>query len=717
MIGDKRYIGLILFVLMFIFSCSRQIPDPVSPPKNDFIPATPANVTANVGDRLVALTWSVPDTQGIRFYRVYMAVSDSAAYTLLSEVNETHYTAANLQNGRTYHFKISSVSHTRFEGYSSAPMAAVPDLFAIVANDGEEFTNSRQITLSLVAPTGTQYMQISNDSTFAGAIWEHFLLTKSWELPSGDMTRVIYAKFRDSSDQVTADHYSDSITLDTEATIDSINFAPAGVPFASGDRVHFRLFANESDGQARITIGQTLASIILYDDGTRGDVAANDGIYEINYFIAANLDFENTPVYGNFTDRATNSAQQVQSRINMSVRRAPDPVSIYGITGISDFYDRLELNWNRSNASDFAQYKVYRSLTPGVDSTDILVSTLSSISTNSLIDTGLAANTTYYYKLYVIDNTGLWAGSNEVHANTFTNIPPNPVTIYPVVADPGTHDRLSLTWSACNDQDFLRYELFRSMDATVDTSDLLILVSSTETAYTDTGLTSTTTYYYRVMALDRAGNRSWSNIVSGRTGVDNPPPSAVILPLNPEPDNYQSIDIRWNQPDLNDFQSYRLYSWRGDNNRTDSVLLAIITNLDSVSFMDHPAFDTGIDTVNYWYIVYTIDNGRNAAASNALRVHLVDDAPGSADGIVVSDSAIFTISWTNNNIPDFGSYRLLRDTLSSPNQAVVVFAGFDQGVTTYSDRNVAGGLTYYYWLEIFDRRGHHSQTFLGSARW
>jgi fibronectin type 3 domain-containing protein len=714
--SGKLKLTAIVGAFLFI-SCSRNIPDPVSPPVNNTIPATPTNLTATVGDRLAYLTWAVTDTQGIQFYRIFISDSTSNNYVVLFEVTHTSYTAGNLRNGRTYYFKVSAVNWSNFEGYSSQPITIIPNLYGLIINGGERYTNSRNVSLSMVAPVGTQYMSISDDSLFLGSLWENYSTIKPWVLPSGDQTKTVYVKYRSQNDQATSQHYSANIILDTQAAIDSVKFTPANQQFGAGDRLHFQLFAGEPDGTASITVGQGIITLELFDDGTRGDPVAGDGVYETDFTISSDLDFANAVVRGDFIDRANNTAQAVQARSSITVRRAPDPVSIYGIIAPTGFFDRLEIDWNASQVSDFAQYRLYRSTTANVDSSDYLVKSINVSSLISYVDTGLAQNTTYYYKIFVVDNSGLWARSNEVHALTNQNLPPDPVVLYPVVAPPGTFDRLSLTWSASHDQDFLRYDLYRSYDNVVTTSDILILSSSSLTAAVDTSLEADSAYYYRVQALDRAGNTSWSNTVSGRTGLDLPPAPATIYPLELQPDYYQDIRVQWNQPFTADFRDYHVYSWRNDNGRADSLLKGIIPFQDSMAILDNATFDQGSDTVNYWYIVYTNDLGGNHAASNALRVHLVDATPGTVSGAVIVDTASLSIYWDATHIPDFGTYRLMRDTLLAPDQSQPVYISTNQNTTIFSDANLVRGHTYYYWLNIVDRRGHSSRSFLGSARW
>lgn len=603
---------------VLLFSCSREIPDSVSPLPSDDVPRTPGNLTATTADRTVYLTWAMSDTQGIQFYRVYRSDSTDSDYKLMAEVDQESYTSINLRNGQAYYFRVSSVNYSGFEGYRSLAVRAVPSLYGLIINGGAEYTNNRDVTLTTVAPVSTIYMQVCNDSSFGGAVWENYALAKAWQLTPGDLIKTVYIKYRDESDQATTKTVSAAITLDTRAAIDSVIFSPSGQAFVTGDLVHFRLFAGESDGQGSVVVGDNLLSIELYDDGGGGDAIADDGIYEADYSIANNLEFSNAAVWANFTDQAQNSATPIQARENMSVWRAPDPITIFNIAAPRGYFDRLELSWNASGADDFAQYQIYRSGAANVDSSDFLAGMLNSANMTSFVDTGLTQNTTYYYKVFVVDDNGLRTGSNEVHATTNQDLPPEPATLYP---------------------------------------------------------------------------------------------------LEPAPDYYQNIRIQWSLPYTPDFMAYRIYSWRTDSGRSDSVLAAVITAQDSLAFTDHPSFDPGVDTINYWYIVCTYDRGGNCTPSNALRVHLVDAEPGQVTGAVIADSAALSITWMPSEIPDFGSYRLTRDTVSIPDQSRPVFVTTDQNHTTYQDGNLVRGYTYYYWLSVYDRRGHSSRSFIGSSRW
>jgi len=76
--------------------------------------------------------------------------------------------------------------------------------------------------------------------------------------------------------------------------------------------------------------------------------------------------------------------------------------------------------------------------------------------------------------------------------------------------------QIALTWSdnSSNETGFL---LERSVDG-INWSQFAT-VGSNVTSYTDTGLTASTTYQYRIRAYNSAGNSSYSNIGSATTGA------------------------------------------------------------------------------------------------------------------------------------------------------------------------------------------------------
>ncbi len=92
----------------------------------------------------------------------------------------------------------------------------------------------------------------------------------------------------------------------------------------------------------------------------------------------------------------------------------PNPVVLDPLSAMGN--DRVTLTWSRNTNTDFSEYKIYRSTSPGVnDDPSLLVVTISDQEMTYYDDTGLNLSSfTYYYRVYVFDNGGKSSRSNEV---------------------------------------------------------------------------------------------------------------------------------------------------------------------------------------------------------------------------------------------------------------------------------------------------------------
>ena len=215
------------------------------------------------------------------------------------------------------------------------------------------------------------------------------------------------------------------------------------------------------------------------------------------------------------------------------------------------------LSWTASGEQDFAAYRLYRSETGGVGETDQLAAHIDRKEVTQWLETGRVENTSYYYRLFVVDKGGLSAGSDEVTVRT-ANADPAAVTL----ASPGEDDdaftpTVLLSWSASSAHDFSRYRVFRDTAPGVTTSSPLAkeiedaLVAQME----DGGLQDNTRYAYRVFVYDDGEAFAGSNERVITTG--NRPPSPVSL--NVTASGNGSVALSWTRTQIHDFQSYELY--------------------------------------------------------------------------------------------------------------------------------------------------------------
>ena len=149
--------------------------------------------------------------------------------------------------------------------------------------------------------------------------------------------------------------------------------------------------------------------------------------------------------------------------------------------------------------------------------------------TTTYQDTGLAPNTTRYYRVRAISGAGPSAWSNVARATTDDLTPPGAPTRLSVMPSPlRSSDALDLDWIAPVDNGGSAITGYLIEWSATGVGGWLPLVNDTEspaTSYTDSGLGPSTTRFYRVSAINstRVPGRP-SNVAQGTTRADPPGP-------------------------------------------------------------------------------------------------------------------------------------------------------------------------------------------------
>jgi fibronectin type 3 domain-containing protein len=152
--------------------------------------------------------------------------------------------------------------------------------------------------------------------------------------------------------------------------------------------------------------------------------------------------------------------------------------------------------------------------------------------TTSYTDVELGSSATYYYKIQATNTGGNSIWSNEASATT--NTPPSTIPAAPsnLIAIASGTSVINLTWID-NASDETSYILQRSLSSGSGFAPIATL-GSNSTSYSNTGLNSSTTYYYRVQAVNSAGGSAWSNTVNASTTASTPPaaPSNLVAAVS-----------------------------------------------------------------------------------------------------------------------------------------------------------------------------------------
>lgn len=139
----------------------------------------------------------------------------------------------------------------------------VGTMSGISVNGGQEYTNSRDVTIDVTPEPGARYLALSNDGGFANARILDVASEVPWQLRAdreGQFTRVVYVRFLDGNGRVMST-LSDDIILDTAPpTIESavLVSARAGGPAVRRAPLTVRVRASDNrSGVERLQVSST----------------------------------------------------------------------------------------------------------------------------------------------------------------------------------------------------------------------------------------------------------------------------------------------------------------------------------------------------------------------------------------------------------------------------------------------------------------------------
>ena len=186
----------------------------------------------------------------------------------------------------------------------------------------------------------------------------------------------------------------------------------------------------------------------------------------------------------------------------------------------------IDLSWTASTAGDVTGYRVLRN-----GSSVAVLGT-----TTSYRDSGLKGFTTYNYTVIALDSEGLESGpSAPAQATTLDATPPTMPSNLAATATGTT--TIGLTWAASADPEtgVASYLVFRNGSQ---------IGSTSQTTYQDTGLGPSTTYVYRVRAVNGDGLESSLSNEASATTLDATEPSTPTN-LVATPADTDRIDLNW----------------------------------------------------------------------------------------------------------------------------------------------------------------------------
>ncbi len=339
---------------------------------------------------------------------------------------------------------------------------------------------------------------------------------------------------------------------------------------------------------------------------------------------------------------------------------------------------RIDLRW--SPADGAAGYTVSRATSYSGS-----YSQIASISGTSYADTSLDFYTDYYYKIsaYALNGTTKVYGAKSDVAfsngiSVVLGVPSAKVSSY-------SYNGIKISWNEISGAS--GYEVYRATVSNGAYSKVYSATPGSTVSYTDTGLTTGNTYYYKVMAYRTVNgknvNGSFSSVISAKPMPATPTVSVV-------PASYSSIRISWNQTaGASGYQIYRATSSGGTYSKVYTA-----TSGSTVSYTN-----TGLKTgKTYYYQVraYRVINGGNVYGNFSPAKYAIPvlAAPMGVKAAKASATSI-KVSW--GSVSGASGYEVYRATSST--------GAYTKVKTTtsksYTNTKLTSGKTYYYKVRAY----------------
>jgi pectin methylesterase-like acyl-CoA thioesterase len=348
----------------------------------------------------------------------------------------------------------------------------------------------------------------------------------------------------------------------------------------------------------------------------------------------------------------------------------------------------ITLDWADNTEPDLAGYLVTRATKSGGTYTKL---TAAAITGSSFVDTTAAADASYYYRVTAVDLGGFASKVSSIAVLVPDTTAPAAVTAMKTTVSTSS---VKLDWASNRESDLAGYHVYRatSLDGTYTR---LTAAPRTSSDLTDSTAPAGVPSYYRVVAVDKAGNESVAVAVTAtrKDGTAPAAPRSLVAT-----GSATGIALDWADNTEADLAGY-VVTRATTSGGTYTVLTT--TPLTASEFVD----TTAPAGATLYYRVAARDlSGNTSPTAGAGAARVDTTAPGVArDVTAAAGDGSVSLSWTAPADTDLAGYHVYRSVAGA---APVTISTTVVTGTSFTDRTPTNGTPYQYTVVAVDQAGN-----------
>ena len=533
----KKLTLILLAFLVCVSSCSKDEQIVTGTP-----PDTPqlSSPTNNAVDQSVSPTLRWSTSNGATSYSLQVSIGNTFESNVFDQsgLTSTNKVITGLSNSATYYWRVKATNSNGSSNWSGTwsftTVGTAPSIPGLISpTDGAiDQTNSPVLTWN--ASNGTTYyvLHVSTSSTFGSFAFNDSTLTGvSRQLSSLLNSTKYYWRVRAKNSYGTSG-WSGTWSFTTTGVTPSIPVLNSPTDGSTGQSTSPTLRWNTSSGamsySVQVSTSGSFASLIYDRSGitaTNQQVTGLSNLETYYWRVKATNNYGTSDWSGPWSFATTGLAPSIpiqQSPANAAAGQSIAPTFMWDASSGASTY-ALQV----STSSSFTTYFYNQS---GLTATSQQV-------------TGLSNLTTYYWRMNATNSYGTSSWSPVWSFATTGLVPSVPVLSSPSDGSTGQATLLTVRWNAGSGAS--SYALQVSMNSSFAGfvyNDSGLIATSRQLS----GLSNSTTYYWRVKATNNYGTSDWSGPWSFATIGTAPPVAVLLLPADAASGQSTSPNLTWN---------------------------------------------------------------------------------------------------------------------------------------------------------------------------